>query len=301
MYLKKDKVKKKLFKKLENNSSFLHYFAFSLISKILFRFSFLINFIKKFSFIKIIYFFKALGYNKLYAKYLIERERIPSYFISLILNQLIKNKKNYLILDFGGGFGHIAKKFPKKPLKIIIDKDFLSLYFNLNRKNKNFFYICYEFKKNIPIKNKSIDNFVFSDGFCNIKNQFLFLKEIKRIIKNNSSGYISQILSKKVKTFKEYNLSNPKTIEKYLKKLKFNNFKIIPSSIIWHNLKNKQILNLNKNFVLKNKRIYNIIIFPNKIKNLRIDLVFNLYKKTKINFYQDNDLLLDLKSDYKYE
>ncbi len=293
-------IKNKLINKLKKNKSFLYLFSFSFISNILLRLKIIEKILKKLNFNNLIKFFLLLGYDKNYTKYLLLRKKIPSYYIALILNEIIN--KNKLLIDFGCGFGHSLKNLSKNQIKIGIDKDFLSLYFNLNYKEKNTFFICYDFdNKKLPFKKNSINQFIFIDGLYSIKNQFLFLKEIKRIIKNNSSGYISQILSKKVKTFKEYNLSNPKTIEKYLKKLKFNNFKIIPSSIIWHSLKNKQILNLNQNFVLKNKRIYNIIIFPNKIKNLKIDLVFNLYKKTKINFYQDNDLLLDLKSDYKYE
>jgi deoxyhypusine synthase len=99
------------------------------------------------------------------------------------------------------------------------------------------------------------------------------------------------MLSKRADTYKTYHTESQKNIEKNLLSNKQSSFYFTSSSYLWKNLENKKIKLINE----YKKRIYNIV-FTNK-KYIYLEKPFLLLlKKTKINFYQDKDLLLDIKS-----
>lgn len=94
-------------------------------------------------------------------------------------------------------------------------------------------------------------------------------------------------------TYSHFYLKKPSKIEKILNNYGFKNYKIISSAKIWSSLKNKEVINL-KSKDIKNPKIYNIIF--TKKQKINIDKkIFNKIKDEKINYYQDNDLLNDLK------
>lgn len=105
------------------------------------------------------------------------------------------------------------------------------------------------------------------------------------------------MLNKNTDSFTNYNLSSPRNIEQILKRLNFKYFRFISSAKIINALKNKKnIINFYSKDI-KNPKVYNIIFTSKKL--LKIDKkIFNFFQKNKINYYQDNDLLNDLK---KYE
>ncbi|MFN4212836.1 MAG: hypothetical protein ACK4FL_02635, partial [Microgenomates group bacterium] len=293
LYLKKNLIKKKLLAKITNDELFLHLFAFSKRSSFLFRLKIINKLLKKLTTYQLIKILTWLGYNKNYSKYILERERLPSFYISLILSKLIN--KNLPIIDFGCGFGHYLKKLNKKELKIGIDKDFLSLYFNSNFSDKNSCFICFDFDGyNLPFKKNSINQFIFIDGLYSIKNHFAFFSNLKKILLKPYNGFITQILNINAKTFKTYHLCSPNNLKIILKKLRFNGFNIISSAKILVSLiDNKKEIIFDKKDI-NNPKVYNII-FTNK-KIIKVDKkILKLFKKIGINYYQDNDLLDDLK------
>jgi ubiquinone/menaquinone biosynthesis C-methylase UbiE len=294
IYMKNDKLKNKLINKILNKKNFLYLFSFSLFSNFLFRFKLFENILFSLNFLLFLKVIKILGYDKKYAFYLSQRKKLPSFFLFLLLLNII-DKKNSTIIDLGCGVGQLIPyyKYKNKLENVIgIDKDYFSLY-TLRKYfvKKDTLLICYDLEKNIPLKSNSIDYFFMTDGFHNIKNKKKFIKQLVEISKNRTlRGAIIQMLSKRADTYKTYHTESQKNIEKFLLSNKQSSFYFTSSSYLWKNLENKKIKLINE----YKKRIYNIV-FTNK-KYIYLEKPFLLLlKKTKINFYQDKDLLLDIK------
>jgi len=296
IYMKNDKVKNKLINKISHNKNFLHLFSFSLISNFLFRLKLFKNLLFSLNFAFFLRIITFLGYDKKYAFYISQRKNLPSFFLFLLSLSII-DKKNSLILDLGCGIGQLLKYYIYKtrPNNIIgIDKDFFSLY--IARKyftKKNILLICCDLEKNIPLKPNSIDYFFMTDKFKKKKKKKKFIKKLIEISKTKIlKGAIIQMLSKKANTYKEYYTENQKNIKKIIKSTNQSNFFIVSSSYLWKNLKNNNLIKLINDY---KKRVYNIFFTDKKYIFLEKPFLL-LFKKTRINFYQDNDLLMDLKN-----
>ena len=133
------------------------------------------------------------SYPKLWTRYLIHRDHMPTFYMALLFEHVIK--KGDYVLDFGCGVGQLLPKLAEKssPSRIIgIDKDFFNLilareYFA----NADTLLICCEAEQGLPIQDNTMDTIIAVDSYHNLTGKKNFLKETHRLLKN--SGILTVI------------------------------------------------------------------------------------------------------------
>lgn len=296
----KKTVNKVVLNLLEKNKpalAFSKLTSFSFSSKFFFFLTYNLAWLyKKIGFKNFIGIFSLLSCPKGWIIYLKNREKIPSFFFSLLSLGLIKNK-NQIIVDLCSGTGNLLPFFYNhvKPHNFIaIDKSFLSLYLA-----KNFFsqpgtvFICADLDKNLPVISESTDMIHLADGFHYLKQKRLALKEIYRTLKKN--GNLAVIHTLNINKFKDKFAigTNPKNLKKIIKKNGFKKYYLISNELIWKKMISKNKVKLYSYTIPAKSYAYNVFAAKNNILDeLTLKKQYlNLLNKTKINFYQDPDLI----------
>jgi SAM-dependent methyltransferase len=289
LYLKNDQIRIKLINCLKTGKNFLHYFSFSLISKVFFRLFPIKIIIKNLGYRRFIKLLALIGYSRGWAKYLLDRRNIPSYILGNAFLNLINNKK-HLVLDIGcstGSFlpGLYKHSFPKNI--VAIDYDFLNLYIaRFCFAKDETVLICYDANYTLPFKPKTFNNIYIIDTLHYIKNIQFFVKNLKIITKDNFEGAIVHTLNTdNKKTLFTYR-RKPEKVRRLLKKSGFTNMYYISNSSLWKQLIKDNRINLYNEPNINEKPVYNVIFTKKKT----IKLSSNIFKKTVINYYQDGYL-----------
>jgi len=291
LYLKRDNIRQKLINKIVRSKNYLYFFSFSFRSRLLFKFvgfKFISTFL---NFKNLIKFITLLGFPIKFVKYVRLRNRIPSFFLSLLSFDLIRPG---ITLDIGCAMGQFLPFIYKhcNPKNFIgIDRDFFNLciakkYFAKN----NTILICCDVDKGLPIKNKSVSNFFVTDTLHYIKNINSFLKDLRNASKNNAEGAIIHTLNTNVDSPPPCYGRRPIDITKVLKNNGFKDINILSNLNLWNQL------NKSSKIIIDNERNINKAYVYNILFTKRGSLVFShdyqkLLKKTKINFYQDKYLM----------
>lgn len=299
VYLQKTPVKQRALNYLQQkneNKALACLVSFSLLSRIFFRLTFNFRgFYKKLGFKNFINLLQFLGYSYGWAKYLKNREKIPSFFISLLGTDLIENKKEMLI-EIGCGSGNLFPHYYRylKPEKIIgIDKSFLNLYLaRLFFAKKDTLLICIDIEKGIPFQSESVEIVLMSDFLHYIKNKDFFIKELARVTKKNSRGAIFHMLNKDTPTWPGTRGEKPPMIFNKIRKAGFKSCLMFGNEKIWELINNKGRVNLEEDEKVNQAYAYNLFFGKNKLPKMIIlrEKEKRLLKETKINFYQDPNL-----------
>jgi len=296
LYLQKNQTKEKILKYLQQkrkDKALASLAAFSFLSKIFFRLvPLFVPFYKKLGFKNLINFFKLLGYPNGWAKYLKNRDKIPSFFISLLVSDFIRSNRGILV-DFGCGSGNLFPYYYQyiRPEKIIgIDKSFLNLYLSrLFFAKKDTLLVCADVEKGIPFQSKSAQIVLMSDFLHNLKNKSFFIKELGRITRENGQGAISHILNKKTPTWPNASGEYPLIIKNKIKKSGFKNCVAISNNKVWSSITAQTKIILEEDKLTDDSYAYNVFFSKNKLpKSLNLGKKERQsFKKTVINFYQD--------------
>lgn len=213
LYLKKDKIGKDAVKHLINGQEEkalikllnLRLFLFLplyllFISKTIAKFSKF--FFKKplyllFGFENTIRIMTLFSFDKKWAWYLINRQKIPSYFYSLLATRLV-GKKADRVVDIGCGVGQPLPEFKKRVNAgnlIGIDSSLLNLF--LARKffaGNRTLLVCADIEKGIPLQDSSVSIIHANDFFHYLKSKKKFVKESFRVLKSDGNLAILQTL-----------------------------------------------------------------------------------------------------------
>ncbi len=284
----------KLKNDLENNYSrtVAKLLSFSISSKIFFyltlRFK---HFYKAAGYSKFIRLLSCFGFSQGWQRYLLNREKIPSFFLHLFSLDLIKNKKQQ-ILDLGCGMGNLLPFYYDrvKPDRIIaVDKSFLNLFIaRIFFAQSNTTLICTDINKHLPIKNFSLSLIYIVDSLHYLINKKKLMKIFSKLLVK--FGTLAIIHTLNINTPKDNSAHSikPKSIKTILSKF-FNQQIIISNKKMWKKFKEGKNLELTNDNTSDKSYAYNVIaskkilpkflLFPKKYTEL--------IKKTKINYYQD--------------
>jgi SAM-dependent methyltransferase len=288
LYMKKDEVKKKLINKIVRRQGYLHLFAFSFQAHLFFRlivFKIAIIFL---SFKKMINFIILLGFPKEFAKYILSRNYMPSFFLGLLSFDLIDRSDT--VLEIGCAMGQFLPFFYNhcRPSNLIsIDKDFFSLYLAKNYfAKKNATLICFDLSIGFPIKKKSIDNFFIVDTLHYIKDLGLFLKNLRNISKSSAEGAIIHTLNIQVDSPHPCYKRRPSYLMRELKVNGFKNINILSNVNLWDQLNKSEKITLSKEKNINMTDVFNIIFTKRKV--LKFNYFYQqLLKNTEVDYYQD--------------
>lgn len=292
-YLKKDRLNKQLINNLESGKPYLHFFSFSLISRAIFKLISIKPLAKWLGFNNFIRLLTLLGYNRSYAKYIINRPRMPSFFLSLLFFGLIKNKKSRVV-DIGCGVGRMLPYISKmaSPEHIVaIDKDFFSLYIaRMFFAGKNIKLVCCDIEQGLPLKKNSFDNFFVSDTLHYVKSLDLFLNNLKLALKIPAEGAVIHTLNRNERGLPNSLRRSPSEIGSLLKKNGFNDYFFISNKKIWSGLSKNNIIPFDRDRNVKNEPVFNIVFSRKKFLDFgkRNRLVL---KNTEVNYYQDRYII----------
>ena len=272
LYLKKDKPAKKAvyFLKKEKNIKAL-ISILDLRKKQLYP-TLLITFLNK--------FFTALGYQKTikflsffsqtkdWYWYLINREKIPSFYISKISYNLTK-RNNICIADLGCGTGQTLSDNT-----FAVDGSFVNLLLaNIFFSKRNNILICCDLEKNLPFKTGILDLIISTDTFHYIHNKKHFLKETKRCL--NLSGVLSVIHTLNIEKKRNILGLTPNRLKTLTKNIGFKKAYALSNEAIWGKISQ----NINSKINIKSgdthiKKCYAFNLFASKkqFKNTTIKL-----------------------------
>jgi len=232
------------------------------------------------------------SFDKKWAWYLINREKIPSYFLSLLMTNMVK-KKGDKGVDLGCGVGHLLPELESKvTLGNVcgLDSSFLNLF--LARKffaNPKTLLICCDMEKGFPFKDSSLDLATVTDTFHQINEKEILLKEMGRVLKENGAGAVIHNLKSPRPKYKIRGIS-PQKAKKLCKKVGFKKVSIYSNESLWNFLNFNGHINLDEsdsNRVIEKCNAYNFFVSKRKFtKNfLRLSSgQFKLLKNTEI-FY----------------
>jgi len=271
--------------------------AFSFSSKIFFkltnRFTFIYKFLGFKKFITLLTFF---SFPKSWANYLKKREKIPSFFLSLFSLNLIK-KNNDIIVDLGCGTGNLCPHYynhVKAGNLIIIDQSFLNLYIvRLFFIKTSTTLICADLNISSPIKKSSVDFIFVIDCLHYIKNKKVFLSGTVNSLKK--TGILNVIHALNIDTPKDsYAMPiNPTQTNYLLNEAGFKYSYFISNKKLWSALLRGKFINLSNLSKIDQSYAYNFFASKERLlKKLKMQKKYLLLmKKTKINYYQDPELL----------
>jgi len=242
---------------------------------------------------------RLFSYDNSWSWYLINRRRIPSYFLALSALSLIR--KNDIVVDIGCGAGHFLPEIAKKTKASNvygIDGSFFSLFLA-----RNFFadekslLICSDIEKCVPQGDKNVDFILCTDTFHYLRNKEPFLKEIERVTSLKGTASILNNLS--VERLRDIRGTAPWLLQRTLKSHKFN-YSYYSDESLWHLINSKISVDLNitdKAEVLKNTDIYNFFVTRGMFKRkLSLGISdFELLKRTPIFYGWEPNLLNSLR------
>ena len=228
------------------------------------------------------------SYDKKWVWYLVNRARIPSFFLSITATNLIK--EDNIVAELGCGTGHLLPELSvkTKPENIYaVDKSFLNLLFaRMFFAHPDNLLICADCEMGLPFRGDNLDFISAVDTFHYINNKRFFLTEINRVMSRNGNGAIIHTLSTNTRTIKGVSFE---ILSRLLEKSYFKKTSIYSNESLWFNLNRKIPINLNKSDTqkdLKNSYSFNFFVTKNKFdRNLVLNnKQFELLKQTPI-FY----------------
>ena len=252
-----------------------------------------------FGFKRVVKFLTWFAYPKAWCVYLINRDRTPAYFLSLLTTNLLLNSQS-TICDIGCGAGQLLSEFSRKANSgniYGIDKSFINLFLaRLFWVPDNVLLICLDVNSGLPFVNKSISLQTCNDGFYSIVNQTFLLKEIARVASRKGIIAFTHVLNNKNIEHGNAHGLNPNHLRRTLSKFGFNFIEVLSNEKLWKYLLNKdfskQIIS-DSSKILKSAYAYNL--FATKSKNLStIKLSSQQYLKlndVKLDFSLDRPLL----------
>lgn len=190
--------------------------------------------------IKILTFF---SYSREWARYVVERDKMPSFYLSLFASYL--TKKGNTVVDFGCGPGHLLPVLASitKPSKVFgVDKSFFNLI--LARRffaHKRSLLICCDSTNGLPFHDKSINSLNVTDAFHYLSNKMSFISDVSRII--SPSGLLTIIHTLNTQKRLHQNIQGAKfdDIKTILRKVGLHNVRMYSNNSLWkafhHNLR----------------------------------------------------------------
>ena len=238
-------------------------------------------------------------FPKAWCSYLVNRDCMPSYFLSLTTINLLHNTRS-TVCDIGCGVGQLLSEFSRKakPGNIYgIDKSFINLFLaRLFWVPDNVLLICLDVNSGLPFADKSISLQTCNDGFYSIVNQTLLLKEIARVASRKGIIAFTHVLNNKNIEHGNAHGLNPNHLRRTLTKFGFNFIEVLSNEKLWKYLLNKdfskQIIS-DSSKILKSNYAYNLFATKSK-KLLSIKLNRQQYLKlddTRLDYRLDMPLL----------
>ena len=214
------------------------------------------------------------SFDKKWAWYLINRKKIPSYFLSLLTTNMVK-KKGDKGADLGCGVGHLLPELESvvTPGNVYgLDSSFLNLF--LARTffaNPRTLLICCDMEKGFPFKDSSLNLTTVTDTFNQIKGKEAFLKEMGRILKETGVGAVIHILKNSNPRYRLRGIL-PKKTKEFCKKAGFKKVSIYSNESLWNYLNFNDHVNLDEsdsNRVIEKCNAYNFFVSKRRYeKNL---------------------------------
>ena len=289
LYLKKDNLSKKAvnyIKKEKNIKALVT--LLNLRKKQLFPLiliTYFDNFFIKLGFRNTIKFLSFFSQEKGWSWYLINREKIPSYYISKMASNFEK-QVNFDSADLGCGIGQAIQNNTFN-----IDKSFANLILaNLYSADLNKILICSDLERGVPFKTSILNLITCTDTFHYIQNKKLFLEDTKRCLK--SSGFLSIIHTLNI--IKKENILGlaPNKLIKIVRKIGFKEAYVVSNETIWEKIYQNSKTRINIKFKdtnIENCYAYNLFAKKNKFKNTNIKLP-NVNNKL-IEYKNDRELI----------
>ncbi len=242
------------------------------------------------------------SYPSAWAKYIQNREQMPSFFTSILAANLLKGKYQKVV-DIGCGSGQLLKVLAQKvrPENIIgLDKSFFSLFlarrFFASRKS---LLICADVEEGLPFISESFDLVLSTDSFHYLKNKSLFLKESLRTLKPQGVLAALHIVNSTKIVFGNVRGITPKKLSIMLKKAGAKTKLFHSNTEMWESLEGKTALRLDNprpSADFENAFAYGFFAGKNRLKG-SLELSrreLHLFEKAEKNFNMDKELLNEL-------
>lgn len=158
-----------------------------------FRSIFDLNFEQCLEFLKFVSVYRD---EKLWLKYLIEREKRATFWLQRSVLNLVKGD---IVVDLGCGAGHLAKYLKKRDRKVyLVDNNYWLLYLAriTNKIPKDCICIVCDLESRFPFLNNVFETVLANDCLMYIDHQKLFMEEIKRIGKKKARMVLVHIHKK---------------------------------------------------------------------------------------------------------
>ena len=318
LYLQRGNLRKKALKYLKNGQVGRAFIYLLYIRKILWLPVFILllpnivnSFVNKISgrdiykilgFEKVTDFLTLFSYSRTWSSYIKNRERMPSYFTSLTLTNLIKNR-SYKAIDVGCGTGQLLRDLAEKtnPQNIYgIDTSFMNLL--LARRfyaSPDSLLICVDVDKGLPFERGSIDLVLSVDSFHYLKEKGFFLKESSRVLKDTGAVAALHIVNSRRVVFGNVRGVTPRKLSGLLKKTGFEKPMFISNANLWTSVNRNKPIILDSSWdwnELDNSFAYNFLAGKRRLKGtLSLSpFQFKKLKNTKIDYTKDKTSLNDL-------
>lgn len=293
LYMKRDLVREKLINAIIRRRPWFYLFSFSPLASIFFKLFNPGRLIKALGYARFISLLIILGYSKKYSRYILSREKLPSFFMGLFGLGIIKKKFGKLV-DLGCGTGQFFPYYYRhmKPENVIaIDRDFISLYLARHNYRSGTKLICADLDDNLPFKKRSIDYFFMIDALYSLKSINTLFAELKRTSRKDVSGAVIQMLNVNMDHGGEQKRfpRKPSEVSHILTRAGIGNFHIISNASLWKKLNSLESIPLKKERGIEKAPVYNILFTNRKSLKMRSQYL-RMMKKNKISYYQDKYL-----------
>jgi SAM-dependent methyltransferase/uncharacterized protein YbaR (Trm112 family) len=204
---------------------------------LLFAFSGFIG--RSLGFRKLINLLTRFSYPKGWTQYLSERKNMPTYKIAYLFCKLVR--RGNCVLEFGCGVGHILPLLAKRTYssKVIgMDQSFFNLL--LARRffaSDNTLLVCFDSKKLLPFRSKSINNIFAVDSIHNNVRKDLILKEVSRVVDNSGLLVAVHTANEENGYFENIFGVNPQILRNYLSLGSFGDIYINSDRAIWQSIR----------------------------------------------------------------
>lgn len=227
--------------------------------------------------LKFLKFVSVYRDERLWLKYLIEREKRATFWLQRSVLKLVKGD---IVVDLGCGAGNLAKYLKKKGRKVyLVDNNYWLLYLArvTNKIPKDCICIVCDLESRFSFLDGVFDTVLANDCLMYIDHQKLFLEEIKRIGKRKAKIMLVHIHKKGAVNLAQGNGMSLSHFDIFGKdKL------VIDDKYLWKKILFGEVLK--KEFFNDNTRSFSVLANV-KTRKLKLKNI----KKSEINYKEDED------------